>query len=302
MLKRVIVAVLVAVAVAVSLVLGGHGLLPEFGGFTPVLESLLPWLGTTVPLLLLGALLARSRAAAAAALLPAAVWGVMFGPDLLRTAPGGPSDLSVATLNVGVVNDSSGLAVRTVAKGRDLFAAQELTPGGPAAAELDTLFPHKVQISTVGLWSRFPIVERSQADIGLDWVRALRAVVETPKGRVTVYVVHLASARPGETAQRDRTLAHARRLVDADDSERLLLLGDLNTATTDRKRADLVPPLLDAQEEAGTGFGFTWPASFPVTRPDHILYRGLTATSAGVEPAAGSDHRAAVASLRISRR
>ncbi|WP_196453892.1 endonuclease/exonuclease/phosphatase family protein [Planomonospora sp. ID82291] len=302
MLRRVIVAVVVTVAVTVALVLGGHGLLPEFGGFTPVLESLLPWLGTAVPVLLLGALLARSRTAAAAALLPAAVWGVLFGPDLLRTAPGGPSDLSVATLNVGVVNGSSGLAVRTVAKGRDLFAAQELTPGGPAAAELDALFPHKVQISTVGLWSRFPIVERSQADIGLDWVRALRAVVETPKGRVTVYVVHLASARPGETTQRDRTLAHARRLVDADDSERLLLLGDLNTATTDRKRADLVPPLTDAQEEAGTGFGFTWPSSFPITRPDHILYRGLTATSAGVEPAVGSDHRAAVASLRLSRR
>ncbi|GAA3153410.1 endonuclease/exonuclease/phosphatase family protein [Planomonospora alba] len=291
--------VIVAVAVLLALVLGGHRLLPELGGFTPVLESLLPWLGAAVPLLLLGALLARSRLAAAAALAPAAVWGVMFGPVLLRTPPGGPHDLSVATLNVGVTNDASGRAVRDVARGRDLFAAQELTPGGPAAEELDALFPHKVQISTVGLWSRFPIVEQGKADIGLDWVRALRAVVETPGGMVTVYVVHLASARPGETAQRDRTLVQARRLVDADDSEHLLLLGDLNTATTDRKRAHLVPPLADAQQEAGTGFGFTWPASFPVTRPDHILYRGLAATEAGVEPAVGSDHRAAVASFRF---
>ncbi|MGV9778658.1 endonuclease/exonuclease/phosphatase family protein [Streptosporangium sp. NPDC003464] len=295
MLRRSII----VVAGALALLLGGHRLLPELGGFTPVLESLLPWLGVAVPVLLVGALFTRSWQVIVAALLPAAVWGVMFGPTVLRTPPGGPSDLSVATLNVGVTNASSGQAVRALAKGRDLVAAQELTSGGPAAKALSARFPHHYQISTVGLWSRFPIVEARKADIGLDWVRALRAVVKTPKGELTVYVMHLASARPGMTAQRDETLTRARRIVERDDSERLLLLGDLNTATTDRKRAGLVPPLSDAQQEAGSGFGFTWPASFPVTRPDHILYRGLTATSAGVERAAGSDHRAAVASLRL---
>nr|WP_184943853.1 endonuclease/exonuclease/phosphatase family protein [Planomonospora venezuelensis] len=286
-------------AVALAAVLAGHRLLPELGGLTPVLESLLPWLGAAVPLLVIGALLTRSWRTVAAALLPALVWGVMFGPALLRTAPGGQSDLSVATLNVGVTNADSGRAVRALAGGRDLFAAQELTPGGPAAEELGRHFPHRVQVSTIGLWSRFPIIEHRAVDIGLEWTRALRAVVKTPGGNVTVYVMHLASARPGETAQRDSTLTHARRLIDADKSENLLLLGDLNTATTDRKLSGLVPPLSDAHLEAGTGFGFTWPASFPVTRPDHILYRGLTATGADVEPAAGSDHRAAVASLRL---
>ncbi|GII02401.1 endonuclease/exonuclease/phosphatase family protein [Planobispora takensis] len=287
------------VAGALALILGGHHLLPELGGFTPVLESLLPWLGAAVPLLLVGALFTRSWKTVAAALVPAAVWGVMFGPAVLRTVPGGPSDVSVATLNVGVTNGDSGQAVRAVAQGRDLFAAQELTPGGPAAKELDRHFSHKVQISTIGLWSRFPILDHRAVDVGLDWTRALRAVVGTPKGKVTVYVMHLASARPGMTAQRDLTLARARQLIEKDDSENLLLLGDLNTATTDRERSRLVPPLTDAHQEAGSGFGFTWPSSFPVTRPDHILYRGLTATSAGVEPAVGSDHRAAVASLRL---
>ena len=61
----------------------------------------------------------------------------------------------------------------------------------------------------------------------------------------------------------------------------------------------LTPPLTDAQPAAGDGFGFTWPAEFPITRPDHILFRGMTATEAGVAPATGSDHRAAVASLRF---
>ncbi|MBB5818332.1 vancomycin resistance protein VanJ [Streptosporangium becharense] len=283
----------------VALTLGGHRLLPELGGFTPVLESLLPWLGVAVPILLVAALATRSWQVILAVLLPATVWGVMFGPALLRTPPGGPSDVSVATLNVGATNAESAEAARIVAAGRDLVAVQELTPGGPAAVVLNERFPHRYRIATVGLWSRFPIVESRKVDIGLDWARALRAVVRTPKGNLTVYVMHLASARPGQTAQRDETLAHARDMVNGDDSERLLLLGDLNTATTDRKRSDLVPPLSDAQQEAGSGFGFTWPSSFPVTRPDHILYRGLTATSAGVEYAPGSDHRAAVASLRF---
>ncbi|GAA3116928.1 endonuclease/exonuclease/phosphatase family protein [Streptosporangium carneum] len=295
MLRRAII----VVSGVLSLVLCGHRLLPELGGFTPVLESLLPWLGVAVPFLVFGALFTRSWQVIVATLLPAAVWGVMFGPALLRTPPGGPSDVSVATLNVGATNGDSARAVRDVSRGRDLVAVQELTEGGPAAKTLDGRFPHRYQVTTVGLWSRFPILEARKVDIGLDWARALRAVVETPRGNLTVYVMHLASARPGQTAQRDETLAHARKIVDRDGSKHLLLLGDLNTATTDRKRSGLVPPLSDAQQEAGAGFGFTWPSSFPVTRPDHILYRGLTATSAGVEQAAGSDHRAAVASLRL---
>ena len=88
-------------------------------------------------------------------------------------------------------------------------------------------------------------------------------------------------------------------MIAKDSSRRLLLLGDLNTATTDRRRQGLVPPLTDAQQAAGEGFGFTWPSKFPITRPDHILYRGLDATTAGVEKAPGSDHRAAVAELRL---
>ncbi|GAA0972762.1 endonuclease/exonuclease/phosphatase family protein [Acrocarpospora macrocephala] len=295
MLRRAVM-VLAAVLAAV---LAGHRLLPELGGFTPVLESVLPWIGLGVPLLLAAALASRSVPAIVATLVPAVVWGVLFGPGLLRSPPGGPSDLSVATLNVGVTNSLSGTAVRTLSEGRDLVALQELTPGGPAAKELNNRYPHHYQVGTVGLWSRYPLEGARKVDVGLGWARALRAVTKSPKGEVTVYVMHLASARPGETEFRDETLEAAGKLIAEDESKRLLLLGDLNTATTDRHREDLVPPLTDAQQQAGQGFGFTWPARFPITRPDHILYRGMTATTATVEEAAGSDHRAAAATLRF---
>ncbi|WP_246147979.1 endonuclease/exonuclease/phosphatase family protein [Nonomuraea turkmeniaca] len=295
MLRRVVVVLSVVVAAA----LAGHQLIPALGGFTPVLESLLPWIGLSVPVLLVGAALARSTLAAAVALVPGVVWAAMFGSTLFRTPPGGPSDLAVGTVNVGVRNNASGEAVRAIAKDLDLLAAQELTSGGPAAKQLNKMFKYHYPVSTVGLWSRYPISETKPLDVGLGWPRALRAVVATPKGKVTVYVMHLASARPGYTASRDTSLAHARKLVDADPSKRILLLGDLNTATTDRGMRGLTPPLTDAQSVAGEGFGFTWPSEFPITRPDHILFKGMKATEAGVAPATGSDHRAAIASFRL---
>ncbi|TMR20703.1 hypothetical protein ETD86_18115 [Nonomuraea turkmeniaca] len=286
-------------SVVVAAALAGHQLIPALGGFTPVLESLLPWIGLSVPVLLVGAALARSTLAAAVALVPGVVWAAMFGSTLFRTPPGGPSDLAVGTVNVGVRNNASGEAVRAIAKDLDLLAAQELTSGGPAAKQLNKMFKYHYPVSTVGLWSRYPISETKPLDVGLGWPRALRAVVATPKGKVTVYVMHLASARPGYTASRDTSLAHARKLVDADPSKRILLLGDLNTATTDRGMRGLTPPLTDAQSVAGEGFGFTWPSEFPITRPDHILFKGMKATEAGVAPATGSDHRAAIASFRL---
>lgn len=298
-LVRVLSRLVIVVSVVVAAALAGHGLIPALGGFTPVLESLLPWIGLTVPVLIAGAAVARSTAAAAAALVPGLVWAVMFGSTLFRTPPGGPSDLAVGTVNVGVRNSASGEAVRVIAKDLDVLAAQELTRGGPAAKQLNKMFKYHYPVSTVGLWSRYPISETEPLDVGLGWPRALRAVITTPKGEVTVYVMHLASARPGHTTTRDASLARARKLIDADRSKRLLLLGDLNTATTDRGMRGLTPPLTDAQAAAGDGFGFTWPAEFPVTRPDHILFKGMTATEAGVAPATGSDHRAAIASLRM---
>nr|WP_240974169.1 endonuclease/exonuclease/phosphatase family protein [Nonomuraea sp. FMUSA5-5] len=291
--------VVIVVSVVVAAALAGHGLIPALGGFTPVLESLLPWIGLAVPVLLAGAAVARSTAAAAAALVPGLVWALMFGSTLFRSPPGGPSDLAVGTVNVGVRNSASGEAVRAIAKDLDVLAAQELTRGGPAAKQLNKMFKYHYPVSTVGLWSRYPISETRPLDVGLGWPRALRAVITTPKGKVTVYVMHLASARPGHTTSRDASLAAARKLIDADPSKRILLLGDLNTATTDRGMRGLTPPLTDAQVAAGDGFGFTWPSEFPVTRPDHILFKGMTATKAGVAPATGSDHRAAIASLRL---
>jgi len=70
----------------------------------------------------------------------------------------------------------------------------------------------------------------------------------------------------------------------------MVLLGDFNGTTDDRVFADLTARLRSVQTAAGDGFGFTWPARFPVARIDQILVRGVQPRSAWLLPATSSDH------------
>ena len=76
-----------------------------------------------------------------------------------------------------------------------------------------------------------------------------------------------------------------------------MLLGDLNGTMDDRAFAGLTSQLRSAQDAAGDGFGFSWPATFPVARIDQILVRGVEPESSWVLPATGSDHRPVAAGI-----
>ncbi|WP_405095824.1 endonuclease/exonuclease/phosphatase family protein [Micromonospora sp. NBC_01412] len=307
--------VLMLLAVLLAGLLAGHRAVPNVRGLGSLLDSVTPLLGLGVPALVLGALLRRSRPALVAALLPATVWAVLFGPALLPPAAGaGPVTLRVASQNLRAGNpDPAGTVDALVSSGADLIALQEVNRDDrvaaalhsryPHHAEVSTValwsrYPHHAEVSTVALWSRYPVRESTGVDTGLGWTRALRAVVAAPGGDLVVYVAHLGSARAGDTATRDETVRRLAAAVRADPARHLVVLGDLNTASTDRVFAPLTRLLGDAQADAGQGFGFTWPAELPVTRPDHVLYRGLTPTSAGVLHTPDSDHRAVTAGFR----
>jgi vancomycin resistance protein VanJ len=88
-------------------------------------------------------------------------------------------------------------------------------------------------------------------------------------------------------------------LVAADPAEKVLVMGDLNTATTDSALSALTGELTDSREAVKGGFGFTWPATFPLTRPDHVLGRGVTPVFDEVLAAGGSDHRAVLVGLNL---
>ncbi|WP_326630089.1 MULTISPECIES: endonuclease/exonuclease/phosphatase family protein [unclassified Streptomyces] len=295
-----------ALAVMTGIVLAGHSLVPNsVGNPGSLLETLLPWTGLAVPVLLLAALLRRSVPAGVAALLVAAVWAAMFGQLFLGGRPDAEPDLTVVTHNVGAANpDPAGTARTLLAADPDLVALEEITDDAMPAYRrvLGRRLTHSVHIGTVALWSRYPITDSERVTIDPGWSRSLRARVQGPGGPLAVYVVHLPSVRVGASgftiARRDQVLTALDHAVDQERQKKVLLMGDLNGATTDRGLASLNSRLTSVQDEAGTGFGFSWPAAFPVARIDHILTRGVTPTEAWTLPATGSDHRPVAARLK----
>jgi vancomycin resistance protein VanJ len=234
------------------------------------------------------------------------VWLNLYGGLLGdNTAAGG--DLTVATHNVNADNpDPSGTARDVAASGADVLALEELkTSAVPVyeAALAPTYKYHAVQ-GTVGLWSKYPLSGVEPVDIKLGWTRAMRATVTTPYGRIAVYVAHMPSVRvklaAGFTARQRDTSADALGEAIADERlSKVILLGDLNGTMNDRALNAVTSQMRSTQGAAGSGFGFSWPASFPMARIDQIMVRGVEPESSWTLPRTGSDHLPVAARVKL---
>ncbi|NEB81361.1 hypothetical protein G3I40_40055 [Streptomyces sp. SID14478] len=313
--------VLAALALLLGLFLLLHAHIPNaIGGLGSLADNCLPWCGLGVPVLLAGALWRRSASAVLALLLPVTVWLSLFGGQLTDKSHASAGDLTVVSHNVGAANpDPAGTARALAAAGADVLALEEITEQAKPIyeKELAKAYPHHTVMGTVGLWSRLPLSDSEpvdlQQDVGplgdakpaaakLAEARALRTTVATDDGPLAVYVAHLGSVRVMPrggfwTESRDRNAQALGKAVAAEKNERTVLLGDLNGSTDDRAFDALTARLHSAQDAAGDGFGFTFPASFPLVRIDQILVRGVRPHSAWVLPATGSDHRPVAAAL-----
>ncbi|MET9295989.1 endonuclease/exonuclease/phosphatase family protein [Streptomyces sp. NPDC003077] len=301
--------ILAVLAVVLGLLMALHSQVPNAVGNTgSLLETFLPWLGIIgVPLLLIAAVLRRSSTALVALLLPAIVWVNMFG-GLITDKSGSGGNLTVVTHNVNAENpDPAGTARDIVAARADVVALEELSPTAlPTYRDgLAKAYPYHTVQGTVGLWSKYPLSDASPVDIKMGWTRALRATVAAPDGqRVAVYVAHLPSVRvklnAGFTAnQRDRSAEALGKAITADREKKVILLGDLNGTMNDRSLAPVTAQMRSAQGAAGDGFGFSWPAAFPMARIDQIMMKGIDPVSAWSLPATGSDHLPLAASVKV---
>lgn len=296
-----------AVTVVVTLLVGFPSLVPGSpGNLGSLWETLLPWTGLLVPVVAVAALLRRSASAALAGALALTVWWGVCGHVLVGTAADTEPNLTVVTHNVDAANpDPEATARGVLAAEPDLVALEEVTWEAREVYEavLGEELGHTAGLGTVGLWSRHPISEVRPVDIDMGWPRALRARVDGPDGEFAVYAVHLASVRVDRTGfaveQRNRTIAALGAAVAEEPLERIVLLGDLNGTVDDRGLSPLTSQLSSVHGEAGGGFGFSWPAGFPMARIDHVLTRGVTATEAWSLPAIGSDHVPVAARLRV---
>jgi vancomycin resistance protein VanJ len=308
--RGLVVAVL---ALLLGLVMLLHAKIPnQIGHVGSLVETFLPWFGLFIPVLLAAALWRRSASAVVVLLLPVMVWLNLFGGLLsVKSHPG--SDLTVAEHNVGAGNpDPAGTARDLAASGADVLALVELTEQARSTYEkgLAKQYPYHTVQGTVGLWSTLPLSDTRPVDLEMDYgpladtkpvdltmtsARALRTTVATDQGPLAVYVAHLGSARVNPragfgTAQRDRGAQALAKAIAAEQIERVVLLGDLNGSMDDRAFADITSQLRSTQDTAGEGFGFSWPAQFPVVRIDQILVRQVRPDGSWVLPATGSDH------------
>jgi vancomycin resistance protein VanJ len=277
------------------------GSVPSLDGVGAAWTSFLPWTAVLLVLLAVAAVVRRAWWGLSTVIVAAMVWSALFVPQLVSSSvPAAPPDLVVATQNIGAANpDPIAAAQALVATGAGLVAVQEMVDSSGAPRALDASYGFQASVGTVGLWSQWPMDEPEPLELGLSWARALRVVVHHTSGDITVYAVHLPSVRPGNTSARDRAVAELADMVQNDPAGRVLVVGDLNTAGTDPVLDPLTDELADSRETVKGGFGFTWPAQFPLTRPDHVLTRGVDAMSDQVLAATGSDHRAVVVGLRF---
>ncbi|WP_327182683.1 endonuclease/exonuclease/phosphatase family protein [Streptomyces sp. NBC_01334] len=300
--------VLTGFALAFSLVMGLHSRIPNrYGNLGSLTETFLPWIGLFVPVLLVLALVRKSAIALIAVVLPAVVWLNLFGGLLVdRTGSGG--DLTVATHNVNADNpDPAGTARDVAASEADVLALEELTAAAVPVYEkalVATYKYHSVQ-GTVGLWSRYPLSAVKPVDIKLGWTRAMRATVTTPEGQVAVYVAHLPSVRvklqAGFTArQRDKSADALGEAIADERLTRVVLLGDLNGTMNDRSLNAVTSQMRSTQGAAGSGFGFSWPASFPMARIDQIMVKGVEPVTSWTLPQTSSDHLPVAARVKVT--
>ncbi|MER7708647.1 endonuclease/exonuclease/phosphatase family protein [Kitasatospora sp. NPDC097605] len=268
-------------------------------------QTVLPWSGLGITLLLLLAALRRCTLAAVAVLLPALVWTVLFTPALVDKRTDG-GEFTVVSHNVNEDNPDPRRTARALAgSGADVVAVEELAARARETyrRELAATYTYSEVHGGIGLWSKYPLQDVETVEI-MPWTRALRATVLTPKGPVALYTAHLASVRVRPdagftTAARNEAAARLAAAVQSEPLARIVVLGDLNGSFDDSALRALTGPLRSAQREAGDGFGFTWPAPFPVVRIDQILVKGVTPCSAWTLPDTGSDHLPVAASLRL---
>jgi vancomycin resistance protein VanJ len=295
-------------AVLLAVVLLVHSRIPNtIGNLGSLTETFLPWLGLLVPVLLLLAVVRRSAIALIALLLPSLVWLNLFGGQLSdKTATGG--DLTVATHNVNADNpDPVGTARDVAASGADVLALEELTASAVPTYEkalASTYRYHSVE-GTVGVWSKYPLTDVRPVDIKLGWTRAMRATVTAPAGQVGVYVAHLPSVRvkmeAGFTArQRDKSADALGEAISHEPLRNVVLLGDLNGTMNDRALNAVTSQMRSTQGAVGNGFGFSWPASFPMARIDQIMVRGAKPESSWTLPQTGSDHLPIAARVKVA--
>jgi vancomycin resistance protein VanJ len=301
-----------------------HRFLPDAGGIGSLLETWLPWVGVPVLVLVIAAGIVHTRTALVVSCVAALVWTGLYGPTMLPRGDSGPYQLRIFSEDVnGDAQEATASGTMALGQHAGIVALEDMYSSvseSNAVSALNSAYANHVTEYEFGLWSTYPIVSAqpitlgttqtdSSLSVGADdaglaasasavpVIGALKATLSTPSGALVVYLVHLPQPVLGDQGfakARDQALTQFVTLLQADHSARVAVIGDINVAATDRQFSQLTRTdgLTSAQQAVGSGFGFTWPAEFPIVRLDDVLTRGLKPLSSVVLPsiAKGQTH------------
>jgi vancomycin resistance protein VanJ len=248
-------------------------------------------------------------------------------------APGEPR-LRLVSYNVNSLNGGIGPVIDEI-KGfsPDIAFIQELPDSRfeQVAAELRPTLPHVEFKGEFLVASRFPI-ETQETPPKIPFFGQLRSprymkvVLETPLGKTTVFHVHTVSPRGGfyelrgkglrreilsgrllaganaEGVQSHATLRglqiEAMSALAARTQGPVLIVGDTNLPLNSRIRQRFLADFQDGFQQAGNGFGATFPTRWPWMRIDLVLAnQAFRFTHFEVGAGRASDHRCVVADL-----
>jgi vancomycin resistance protein VanJ len=293
---------------------------PEGGPFA-VLQIIAPHLALASLIVVPIALLIRTRATGIAVGALILVVGLRFGGEWISlppaTPPAGSVQLDVVTWNLEI-ESRAGVDTAAMLRARpaDIIAVQELQPDAAAAIEADpTLtarYPYRKLIARddvggMGILSRMPILKPTfqldpivqQATLDLGDGRRLGVVNAHPfHAEIETFGrTHLPVGMDPSRRNDDLAAVHARIDELLGQGLPVVMLGDLNTATSEPAFDQFTSGLRDIHREVGFGPGWTWrPIKFEflgigLIAIDHIIVSpGVAPLSISGECPAIGDH------------
>lgn len=279
-----------------------------------------PW-AIPLPFLLALAFVRRDRRAITCCLVAAAI--LIFPMNNIALPlhrDRSPASLRLMTFNIHGGHMGADRVVEVIRRaGPDVFCLQECKAQDGGADPLPALrraFSTYSFTRTGGvvLASRLPVRSakaRSYTDSRI-WRKALDARVDVNGQPVRIIAVHFITGRlnlhgaiPALWMDSGQTrIAQAEDVVSwlRESSLPTLVAGDFNTPPRGLAYARLHSGTRCAFEDAGLGFGCTYPAKYPMLRIDHVfLANAIRPTGAHVGPAGASDHRPLICDLAVSR-
>jgi vancomycin resistance protein VanJ len=271
------------------------------------------WLPPAVLLLLVSAY-RRNRWAALGSLLALAVDLSLLGWQG-HGARSGQADFRLMTYNIargGAGERPAGqgaaaaLAGTILAERPDMICLQEINGLQPELfSELTARLPGYVAVRSreVAILTRFPLLVSHETVLPGTERTLLSAALNVHGKRVTVLDAHFTTVllRGGWAGARDRREAQMQAVLKEAQQTAgpFIACGDFNTPAHGQVYAALKQGFGNAFEEAGSGFGFTFPARFPLVRIDHVWLRGAHAAAARVPASRASDHRPLVVDVAL---